>query len=426
MIFQEPLSEARRARSQFYYHMFSFINGISYMCLGEAVLILLAVAICMPNWVISALSAMIYTGYLMLMLGKYITSCVGAAKTQSLCWAIRNFAALLVASSVFLHRAGWQTAAGAVVLTGAFLFYGFRAAGVIMAQPLIGDISCGEDQGKFLSLNNALYFFSSVMTLVAVIFCLYCSESYWMLVGIIVFGALCGLTASGCLRRVDETAALRESARRPLRQDVISIAKSVSLRRQIAAGVAVNLAIILTTPYSLVALKKGYGIDDMRAMIFILIQFAASGLMSLATARINRFTGSRKMLIYSCAVLLAIPLFWLVAPEKFNWFCCAVPFIIAGAAFAANLNGTIAYFLLNVEQCKRVPVSMIVSLITGVGAGLLGTLLGNILLYFSSIQSDPEVPLSGYRIFFLCTFIVLIPCISVTMRLLPVGDEPKK
>ena len=426
MICKQPLSAEQKRRGRFNYNMFSFVNGISYMCLGETVLILLAVQQNVPDWVVSALGAMIYTGYLMLILGKIITARVGAAKTQSVCWAIRNAAALLVASSVLFYHAGMSKTAIAAILTGAFLFYGFRAAGVIMAQPLIGDMSDEENRGKFLAFNNALFFFSSVLTLIAVTVTLKFSSSIWMLAGIIVFGAVCGLGASRFLSRIDETAALQESARKPLKDDLIYTCKSESLRKQIVAGFAVNLAIILTVPISMLALKRGYSMDDMSAMIFALIQFASSTIMSLLTARIAEKYGPRKLLIWSCAALLMIPVLWFIAPGNFNWFYCALPFIIAGAANVASLNAMIHYFLQNVDRQRRVAVSMFVSITTGAGAGLAGTLLASILLKIAELNANAAVPLSRYRMFFLCAFVLLIPCLYLVSRLKPLPPDKRK
>ena len=50
MIFKEALSPERQASSQHNYCMFNVINGLSYMCLGETVLILLAVQLGCPDY----------------------------------------------------------------------------------------------------------------------------------------------------------------------------------------------------------------------------------------------------------------------------------------------------------------------------------------------------------------------------------------
>ena len=66
MICKGPLTPAQLASSQHNYHIFSLINGLSYMCLGETVLILLAVRLGCPDYIVSTLGAMIYFGFLLL------------------------------------------------------------------------------------------------------------------------------------------------------------------------------------------------------------------------------------------------------------------------------------------------------------------------------------------------------------------------
>ena len=141
MICKGPLTPAQLASSQHNYHIFSLINGLSYMCLGETVLILLAVRLGCPDYIVSTLGAMIYFGFLLLPLGKVVTARAGAAKSQSIFWVARNAAALLVALAAVVSISGMPRTATALLLAGAFFFYGFRAAGVVMSQPLVGNIT---------------------------------------------------------------------------------------------------------------------------------------------------------------------------------------------------------------------------------------------------------------------------------------------
>jgi MFS family permease len=117
---------------------------------------------------------------------------------------------------------------------------------------------------------------------------------------------------------------------------------------------------------------------------------------------------------------------WFIAPGNFNWFYCALPFIIAGAANVASLNATIHYFLQNVDRQRRVAVSMFVSITTGAGAGLAGTLLASILLKIAELNANAAVPLSRYRMFFLCAFVLLIPCLYLVSRLKPLPPDKRK
>ena len=140
MILKHPLSPEEKKTSQINYNLFSAVNGASYMCLGETVIILFAVKLHAPNILIAVIGAMMYLGFLLLPLGVIRTGQVGAARSQADFWVCRNIAALLVAASAFLVLV-YPTLAMAVLLLGSFLFYGFRAAGVVMSQPLIGDIT---------------------------------------------------------------------------------------------------------------------------------------------------------------------------------------------------------------------------------------------------------------------------------------------
>ena len=102
MIRKQPLTPEQKQISQRNYNFFSAVNGASYMCLGETVIILFAVKLHAPNILIAVIGAMMYLGFLLLPLGVIRTGQVGAAQSQADFWVCRNIAALLVAASAFL------------------------------------------------------------------------------------------------------------------------------------------------------------------------------------------------------------------------------------------------------------------------------------------------------------------------------------
>ena len=99
MICNRPLTAGEMKSSQRNYLLYNGVNGASYMCLGETVLILFAVKLHSPDYVIAILGGMIYFGFLLLPLGKIMTARGGAARTQADCWVYRNIAALIVAAA---------------------------------------------------------------------------------------------------------------------------------------------------------------------------------------------------------------------------------------------------------------------------------------------------------------------------------------
>ena len=137
MILDHPLTAEDRAISQRNYLKYAFLNGFSYMCLAETIIILLAVQIQMPDILVTFLGAMMYIGFLLLPLGVRQTARLGAAQSQASFWVCRNVSALLVAVCAIISQYS-PVFAWILLLAASFLFYGFRAAGVVMSQPLVG------------------------------------------------------------------------------------------------------------------------------------------------------------------------------------------------------------------------------------------------------------------------------------------------
>ena len=79
MIFNRPLTEEERRISVRNLFIHNRINGAAYICVGEMIMILLAVRIHCPDAVVTALGAMFYLGFLMLPLGRTVAAHVGAA-----------------------------------------------------------------------------------------------------------------------------------------------------------------------------------------------------------------------------------------------------------------------------------------------------------------------------------------------------------
>lgn len=426
MIFDEPLSPERQASSRRNFNIFNLINGLSYMCLGETVIILLAVRLHCPDSFIAALGAMLYFGYLLLPLGKITTARVGAASSQALFWVLRNVAALLVAASAVISLYWSQPFGMAVLLTGAFLFYGFRAAGVVMSQPLYGDITTNENRAAFLAATGGLFYCSCLIALTIISLLLHVSQSLWTLTGIIVVGATLGFSSSRFIRKVDETSHIRRSAAKPIRGELLMAFRNPVLRRQIMAGFAINLGVIMLVPVSMLTLKRGYGVSDTEALLYALVQFAASALMSFLAGRVAERIGPRHTILAAYALLLGVAVLWLCAPASFHWYYMILPFLLAGGATVSMSNSMIHYFLQTVPVENRVGSSMFIAVINGSGAGLAGMLLAGSLLR-NTVESGVSFGgLAGYRLYFLGAVLVLSPGLWIIRRLKPLPLEKRR
>lgn len=423
MIYDRPLTDEQRRVSQLNYNLFNIVNGASYMCLGETVIILFAVKLHAPNVIVAVIGSMLFLGFLLLPLGVVRTAQVGAARSQADFWVCRNVAALLVAVSALILPLS-QCLAWGLLLLGSFLFYGFRAAGVVMSQPLIGDITNNMDRARLIARSTGLFYVSGLVAMVTISLILGHYDSLWVLVGIIVAGACCGVTASTFVRKIDETSAIRRSAQAPLFPQLKTAFFDSTLRRQICAGFMVNLAIIMMAPIAILTMKRGYGVSDTQAILFSIVQFASSIAATQISGKITEKIGPRKVAIYSYMLIFPICLFWLFAPAAVSsvwmWGLFALPFILIGAMMVSAQNAMVHYFLMAVPKERQVASSMFISVVTGAAAGVTGMFVAGGLLKLAERFLGSGLPM--YRAYFVAAGVLFLAGLTQVGRLVPVID----
>ena len=422
-----PLDAEERRVSQRGYCLFNLVNGASYMCLGENIVVLFAARLHAPDAVVSVLGAMFYVGYLALPLGVWRTARRGCAAALADFWVARNLAALLTASAALVALVSPQVS-WCVLLVGAFLFYACRAAGYVMATPLLGEISTEEEAPVVLARAQGLFDGIAVVVLVAIMLVTARWSGIAVLSAIIVFGALCGVGASGFLRIVRETGAIRDAARKPLLPGMRGAILSRDLRRFALGWSALNLFRMLSVPLSLLALKRGCGLDDSEALVCACSQFVAASGASFATGPLSRRFGPRQVMLVAAFGYLAVPTAWLVMPP------CGVASVVGGAALFALfgalntfvLNASAAYFLLACPVKEdQIGASIALNLATGAGAGLVGSALGAILVVSASrlapglsCMSDVFSGASGaYRLYFVLLTLPTVVGIFSVLRM---------
>lgn len=427
MILNQPLSEEQRKKSQIYYKLYNAVNGASYMCLGETVLILFAVRLHAPNTLIAVIGSMMYLGFLILPFGMLRAAKVGAARSQADFWVARNISALLVATTALIAMYS-EILAWSILLLGSFMFYGCRAAGIVVATPLIGNITTNEDRAKLIAHSTGLFYFFGFIALVTVSILLRCFDGLGMLAGIIVAGAVMGVTASGFIRKIDETSDIQRSARKPIIPQLREALFDSTLTRQIWAGFMMNLSTIMLAPISVLTIKRGYGISDTNAILFSLAQFGSMIPATLATGWFSERFGPRKVIIGGYFLNLLICLFWIVAPSSALMhqslpvrFLFILPFAMAGSGIISMANAMTHYFLMSVSKERQVASSMFINIITGAMAGLTGMILTGGLLKFGARFSGPDAPPETmFRYYFFFAGIFLLCGSFFVLRLVPV------
>lgn len=427
MIFEGAVPVERQKSSQKNYILFLIFNGFAYMCLGETVIILIAIRLGAPDAVVSALGAMIYFAFILLPLGKFVTSKVGAARSQSVFWVARNLAGFMVAMAVPVSLYINHLLAEIMLLAGGFFFYGFRAAGIILAHPLLGGITTPAERASFLSRSNSISSAACCIALISVAIVCQLTESVWALMSIAICGSCMGITSSKFILGIDESSVLRESAKKPLFGEIRKALSEEVVRKQVAGIFCTNLAIILLTPTSLMTIKRGFGVSDGNAVIFSALQWLAAIAGSFLASKVTRKLGPRRVAIITFLLILSITPLWLILTTfagSFPRILLFLPLMLAGFCFFALNNSMTHYFLQTVKEEKRVAVSLLINTASGIGAGL--TALCITTTVFNSLEKyfGPPSP-ETYRIYFIIAGILLLPGVMVLSSLRPLPVEKR-
>lgn len=426
MIIKGQLSESQMRRSQRLYCLYSLLNGFSYTCLGETVIILLALKLKCQDYVISTIGAMLYFSYVILPCGKILAARIGAAPSQAVFWFLRNCAALLVCSSVLWNHYDCHGGAVVTLLFGAFAFYGLRAAGVVMTKPLVGNITTQNNRAAFLAIASAISHIASVTALIGISIYLHYYKGIWPLAAVIVLGSVFGFTSTYFIKNIDETDDLRDAARKPLLSGIRNAFSQTAIRQQIISGLAMTIIIIMVMPISMLTIKRGYGLTDKQALIYTIMQLTGSVVLSRLSIPFVRVFGPRRILMASYCGFLLICLVWIFCPEKPNFWFISLVFLSLGGINVAQANSTTHYFLQTVSVQSQVTASIIIAVVSGGAGGLAATLLsGGALKLLETFFTD-IAPLLKYKYYFTASILLLSPGFFLIKRLTPLPNEKRR
>ncbi len=420
MISNNSLTSVQQKNGRKFFNLFNFTNGLSYICVGETIIILFAIRMGCPDYCIAVIGSLFFLSNFFMPLGKTIMARIGAVKTISLCWWLRNTAILLLAAAPLFSYLFSPVVIPFIFIAVTSLFYSCRSVGLIGFRPIMKSITTPENRGNFSSISSGLFYLANLIMLALVILVMSISRSTGVFIGIIVFGAGLGLAATLFMSRIEEPDEIRISARQPIFADMLLTLSNPMRLRQLAANCVVNSAIALTVPISMLALKKGYGIDDNLALYFSLLQILSSVAISYVLSMLAGVTGPRPLAILFYCLMIFLCLFWVLAPADFRWYYMICPFILGGAAVIGVNASMTHYFLNTIPGKEQVAASLSIYAMAGLISGFIGSFIGGGLLEYLSSLAMPQMQM--FKLYFLFIMGVLILGLILVIRLKPVAD----
>lgn len=409
------------SRAQNAYLNFTRINATSYACLAESVLLLYALKVGADDFLVSFIASFTYLSALFMPLGKISMAHHGAVQTISRAWVLRNFSAFLLVLVPIVQQLVSPKHGLALFVLAAFGFFSFRGLGLTAFNPLVGEITSPENRGKFIAKNTmqSNIFYLAAMFIIVLLINRYPALKTFQ--GIVLFGCVMGVVAGLVIRKLQESDRPLLSAREPILSAIDLIKKTPAIQRLLLAAACATTALMLTIPFSMLTLKKGFLLSDDAALIFASMQLVGAIISSYANTLLLDRVGPRPIMIIYTSVVATICVLWIVLPISWIWTVGIAVFLLIGAANAGIQTSLSHYLLSSVAPEKVVSISMLMVIFSNTIAGLVGTGLGGGLLRLLNHEIEPG--LMVYRVYFAVIFLLLLPIIWVVSRLQPVADR---
>jgi len=373
-------------------------NALAGACSGEAMLILLAIQLKIPDLLVACIGALNFLSFLVLPFGFRSAAKHGAGES------IRKQGIRIALVCGGLVISGFLPAgkgAGLFFFACLILLYFFRSCAASMLFPLEKSITSERTLPIMLARNSIV---GSVLGLAAgllLALLLSVAKGPHTLPLIFAGGALFALLASGALGGLDEPEKLKRFAARPIIPQVRLAFSDRLIRKQLAVGCLLNLSLAMMLPVNILAARRGGGLGNADVLLLSSIQILTGIAASWLTKHLALRYGPRNLMIAAYPLIWVLALYWILVPERPSLPLATVPFVTAGflsVFFSTNLAN---YFIGSVPDRLQIGGTFLVFVVTGGLMGALGMVLNALIFHLASDHFAASGPLMPFRMFYL-------------------------
>ena len=422
--FPSRLTQAQKRKAQQGFIYFATINALSYALLAESVLVLFALQLGATDFHIGLLSSYVHLTMVFVLLGKVMVTRWGAARTYSSCWFLRNLTAgtFILAPWIWVHV---SHGLGLIFLMAAsFIFFIFRAMGLSAENVLINDITSLDDRGRFIGRWQFFAYFAMLGMLIAVSFWLGGTPSFGRFQIVFAVGCVLGMAASSFMFNIPESDGPKISSREPMLRALNLLYREKKLRYMLFAWMAITCGIQLIAPFQILAVKNGYLISDRAAVFFVVLQMLGMVAGSFPIALLIDRSGPRPILIINVLGLALLALLWAFSPEKISYWYSGTLFFMVGYCIVSIYIAVAHYFQNSVPRESILNLNMLILVLQGMAAGLVGTFFGGGLL--ETFRNLGMAGMTVYHTYFLMVAAALVGTTFVVVKLEPLAERRVK
>ena len=395
MILDRELTEAEQRSAQRVLRDCVALSACASSCSSETLLILTAVSIGIPGYLLSASGSLVYMSYLVLPLGFLYAARVGSGRCIGDFKMLQGIFCLLIGLSLFV-----PAGAAYVFLAGVILLYASMSCAASMIFPLEKNISTEKTIAAMLSRNQITASVAGLTVSLLIVWLLTVYPSRTLLPLVFLTGFLLCLVCGFRIRRIDEPAILQRFAEHSILKQALLAWRNPVLRRQIWVGCLLNLLLAMLLPVNILMVKQGYDLPDSWILLLSSLQVISSIAGSWLCRVFTQKYGPRRAMIAAYPLVWAICLSWQLASPEFSLPAVLPPFIMAGLLnifLSTSLNN---YFTVTIPNQHQIGGTFWVFLATGGLMGLLGMFLNPAIL--AGIQNwFPGAPFRHFQLYFL-------------------------
>jgi predicted MFS family arabinose efflux permease len=411
--------ESEQARRTLF--RYNFFNVISFVLLSGNIITLFALRMGAGSILIGILSAINYTSYAAIFIGRQLAPRLGVVRLMGRYWLFRYLAmAPILAVPLFAMGDRYFIAYALILLTvsGFSICRGIAIPGY---NPIIGAITTGQDRGRFLA--NLQGINHTVTLLLGIVMALLLGRSapLYIYTLFILVGIIAGIVATAFFFRIPEP----EDARRGMYEGVLrafgKALKRPAFRRFTAVHFFVSFVTFMITPFLIPYLKDVYLQPDNLVVFYTVFGSLGGIIMALVSGFLIDRLGAKPLyfLFTGIIVLTLIPLALsptLDSGEAVIFGSLIFFFHSLGSLGVITAGQT--YFFNAIEPEERLNLGALYYLTEGLGGGL-GALLGGILLdRFKTMAGTPAL---GYSYYFMLVFMLFIGPIIMISRMERLG-----
>lgn len=397
MILDGELSEEKQHSSQMTYRNFLAAGAAAGACSGEAMLILMAIRLGLPDSLVSCIGALGYLSYLVIPFGFLTAAKYGVGGSIRKQVFATSFLCGGITLSGFLPHG-----AAALILFAAclVLLYFFRSASTSMLFSLQKSISTEQTLPAMLARNSIAGSAVGLMGSLCLAFLLSVAPGERTLPLIFAGGAVFAWLSAGIIGKIDEPRKLKRFAARPILPQVRLAWADKLMRKQLVVGCLLNLAQVMMLPVNLLAVRRGFGFGDAYSLLLASIQVVTAIAASWLTRHLVLRYGPRNLMLWAYPLIWVLAFYWVFVPERPSLLLAAVPFVTAGfmsVSFGTNLAN---YFMISIPGRLQLGGSFLVFVVTGGLMGALGMLLNSLIFHFVQTAPAGGGTLAPFRLFY--------------------------